>query len=63
MTITDQVIKNIIKKLINGQDYRTEIIALINAEFLQFSIEFFKRVVKQSSHVKKSMKIGIRTCF
>ncbi len=53
MTITDQVIKNIIKKLINGQDYRTEIIALINAEFLQFSIEFFKRVVEAKLSRKK----------
>ncbi len=53
MTIEDQVIKKIIKKLINGQDYRTEVIALINAEFLQFSIEFFKRVVEAKLSRKK----------
>ena len=46
MTVTDQVVKNIIKRLINGQDYRIEIIALINAEFLQFSIDFFKKVIE-----------------
>ncbi len=45
MTITDEVTKNIIRNLINGKDYRAEIIALINAQFLQFSIEFFKKVV------------------
>ena len=45
MTLTEQVAKNIIKRLINGQDYRIEIIALINAEFLQFAIDFFKQVV------------------
>ncbi|MBF2058514.1 MAG: CfrBI family restriction endonuclease [Cyanobacterium sp. T60_A2020_053] len=45
MTLTDQVIKNIIKRLIKGQDYRIEVIALINAEFLQFAIEFFKQIV------------------
>lgn len=45
MTITDQVIKNIIKRLISGQDYRIEVVALINAEFLQFAIDFFKKVV------------------
>ncbi len=44
MTLTDQVTKNIIKKLIKGEDYRIEIVTLINAEFLQFSIEFFKKV-------------------
>lgn len=43
-TLTDQVTKNIIRKLINGEDYRIEIVTLINAEFLQFAIEFFKKV-------------------
>ena len=46
MTLTDQVIKNIIKLLIKGQDYRIEVVALINAEFLQFAIDFFKKVIE-----------------
>ena len=45
MTLTDQVVKNIIKRLIKGQDYRIEVVALINAEFLQFAIDFFKKVI------------------
>lgn len=45
MTITEQVVKSIIKRLLKGEDYRIEIVALINAEFLQFSIDFFKSVV------------------
>lgn len=45
MTLTEQVIKNIIKRLIKGQDYSIEIVTLINAEFLQYVIEFFKKVV------------------
>lgn len=44
MTLTEQVTKNIVRKLINGADYRIEIVTLINAEFLQFAIEFFKQV-------------------
>jgi len=44
MTLTQQVTKNIVKKLIKGEDYRIEIVTLINAEFLQFAIDFFKRV-------------------
>jgi DNA-dependent RNA polymerase auxiliary subunit epsilon len=44
MTLTEQVTKNIIRKLISGNDYRIEIVTLINAEFLQFAIEFFKSV-------------------
>ena len=46
MTLTDQVVKNIIKRLIKGQDYRIEIVALINAEFLQYAIDFFKSVIE-----------------
>lgn len=46
MTLTEQVTKNIIKRLINGQDYRIDIVALINAEFLQFAIDFFKQVIE-----------------
>jgi len=45
MTITEQVAKNIIKKLLKGEDYRIEVITLINAEFLQYAVDFFKKVV------------------
>lgn len=45
MTLTQEVTKKIIKKLLKGLDYRIEIITLINAEFLQFSIDFFKKIV------------------
>ena len=45
MTLTEQVAKNIIKKLFKGADYRIEVVTLINAEFLQFAIEFFKKII------------------
>lgn len=45
MTITEQVAKNIIRKLLKGEDYRIEVVTLIDAEFLQFSIDFFKKIV------------------
>lgn len=45
MKITQQVNKNIIKRVIQSEDYRIEIVNLLNAEFLQFSIDFFKKVV------------------
>jgi len=44
MTLSDQIIKRIITRLIKSQDYRIEIVNLINAEFLQFAIDFFKKV-------------------
>jgi len=46
MRLTDVVIQNVIMKLLHGQDYRTEILALINAQFLQYVIEFFGKVVQ-----------------
>ena len=48
MTITAQVAKNIIRKLLKGEDYRIEVVTLINAEFLQFAIDFFKRIIDAS---------------
>jgi hypothetical protein len=45
MTLTEEVAKKIIRKLLKGQDYRIEIVTLINAEFLQYVIEFFKKIV------------------
>jgi hypothetical protein len=45
MTITQQVAKDIIKKLLKGEDHRIEIVTLIDAEFLQFVVDFFKKVV------------------
>ncbi|MDR2818462.1 MAG: CfrBI family restriction endonuclease [Endomicrobium sp.] len=45
MTLTYQIIKNIITRVIKSQDYRIEIVNLINVEFLQFAVEFFKKIV------------------
>ena len=46
MTLTEQVAKNIIKKLLKGEDYRIEIVTLINADFLQYAIDFLKKIVE-----------------
>lgn len=52
MTFTEQVARNIIKKLLKGDDYRIEIVTLINAEFLQFAVEFFKKIIDAKLHSK-----------
>lgn len=46
MTLEEKVVKNIIRKLINGKDYRTVIVTLIDDKFLQFVIDFFRKVAK-----------------
>ena len=45
MTLTERVTKNIIRKLMHGEDYRIEIVTLINTTFLQYCIDFFKQIV------------------
>lgn len=45
MTLTDAVAKRIIRKLLRAEDYRIEIVTLLDAQFLQFVIEFFKKIV------------------
>lgn len=44
MELTNLAVQNVIRRLLHGEDYRIEILALINARFLQFAIEFFSKV-------------------
>jgi hypothetical protein len=46
MTLADQIVKDIIIRVIKSEDYRINIVNLINAEFLQFSIDFFKKIAE-----------------
>ncbi len=46
VTLTDSVIKKIIHRLFQGDDYRVEVLTLINAEFVQYAIDFFRRIVE-----------------
>ena len=44
--MTKATIKNIIRKLIAGEDYYSEALDAIDADFLQYIVDFFKRIVK-----------------
>lgn len=46
MKFEDKIINDTVEKLINGEDYRSEIINSINAQFFDFSIKFFKDIVE-----------------
>ena len=46
MKLTNQVNKEIIRKLLHSENYRDEIVALIDAEFMTYAVEFLKQVVK-----------------
>lgn len=45
MTFQNQVIDNTIDKLLKGEDYREEVVNSINANFFDFAISFFKKIV------------------
>ncbi len=45
MTFERQVIDKTVEKLINGEDYREEVINSINGVFFDFTIMFFKKIV------------------
>jgi sugar-specific transcriptional regulator TrmB len=40
------IVKDIVAQLLNGKDYRSTVVNLINAEFLQFVLDFFKKIVE-----------------
>lgn len=44
MRIPNVVAREIVYKLLKGQDYRPEIVQLIDTEFLTYAIDFFKKV-------------------
>lgn len=46
MTFENSVIEGTINRLIKGEDYREEVIKSINAVFLDFTIDFFKKIVE-----------------
>ena len=46
MSFEEKVINSTVEKLLNGQDYRSEVVNSINVQFLDFSISFFKDIIK-----------------
>jgi len=45
MTVTDEQIQKSIRNLLHGDDYRYEILQVINAEFLQYVLSLFEKIV------------------
>jgi hypothetical protein len=63
MTLSNEVTKNIIAKLIKGQDYRNEVTSIINVEFLQYVVDFFKKVVGAKRCVDNITADWYKTAF
>lgn len=45
MRFEEEIVKKTITRLLNGEDYRSEIINAINAQFFDFTIAFFKDII------------------
>jgi hypothetical protein len=46
----DEIVKKTIEKLINGKDYRSEVVSSINSSFFNYSLLFFKKIVEAKSN-------------
>ncbi len=62
MSVSDTVVRNIVKKLIFGEDHRDEVIIMFVAEFLNYTARFFKKVVEVSTPILM-LKIGMKKTF
>ncbi|WP_413906805.1 CfrBI family restriction endonuclease [Candidatus Endomicrobiellum trichonymphae] len=45
MTFEKEVIDSAVSKLVKGDDYRDEVVNAINVSFLDFAVDFFKKIV------------------
>lgn len=52
MTLQEHSIKKIVANVIQSKDHRAEIVNMINAEFLQFAVNFFKKIVEAKINSK-----------
>ena len=43
--MTQASIKKLIRKFIQGEDYYSEVLSMIDTEFLQYVVDFFKRII------------------
>ncbi|MCS6918896.1 MAG: hypothetical protein NZM28_03920, partial [Fimbriimonadales bacterium] len=53
MRLPSVVAREIVELVLKGEDYRPKIINLIDTEFLNYVIEFFKQVVEAKIHGEK----------
>ena len=49
----EKIIDATVAKLLNGEDYRQEVVNDINVKFLDFTLEFFKKIVDAKLNDKK----------
>ena len=63
MTVTEQLVRKVIEKLLAGDDYRAEIITLIDAEFLQAVVSFLREAARAKLDSKQGDADWYRETF
>ena len=63
MTVTEQLVRKVIEKLLAGDDYRAEVITLIDAEFLQSVVSFLQEVARAKLDSKQGDADWYRDAF
>lgn len=63
MRFDNIVINKIIEKLLVGEDYREEVINVINLEFLDFALDFFKQILEAKLNDRNINLDWYKTCF
>ena len=56
MRISDEVTKNIIKKLLKGEDYRIEVVTLLNTRFFDHIRNFLSLIPERKKKLLKTLK-------
>ncbi|OQY45971.1 MAG: restriction endonuclease [Anaerolineaceae bacterium 4572_78] len=46
MDVTSSVVQKVVRRLIHGQDYRVEVITVLDSQFLEYAVDFFKKVIE-----------------
>lgn len=63
MTITEHLVKTIIRQILKNEDYRIDIVTLIDTVFLQLAIDFFKKIVEAKSNSKRARRDWYKQVF
>ena len=63
MTVTERVVRNVIRKLLRGEDYRSEVTEILDASFLQVVTDFCKEAARAKQGSKASGEDWYRKGF
>ncbi|MHA1344549.1 MAG: hypothetical protein ACTSQG_11215, partial [Promethearchaeota archaeon] len=55
VTVERYAVKQVVKNLLMGNDYRDEFLLVIESEFLNYCLEYFKKIMKKHNYEKQDI--------